>query len=640
MPRGRKPTKPSAPPLVEAPGDHPDRPAFLLPASRHAIFLALAQNGTPPDPALVMREQYGLRTPWYVREHLLEPFTRIGRRAGVQKVCREVARGAGKTISATVAKLWAIEYVIPFLPKLRAENRRVLDIGRKISHVLNENTTILEQMVCERAPWLKTKDVSAWPRVPEDWAQLAGSSNSERAWTKSQQIIRLDFTNGASYRGYGWDQGVRGNHAPLVVIDDLLDEENFAFAEEQHTTLNNAVGPAIEEGGLIMLEGTPFMPGDLFDRVREDEDWDYRQLPAMDVDGALDYATKNQQDIAQGYLSASAITVPQDLMCLNPARTNYAALEGRQGKSRDAQLAYQREFLLRRVLDTTALVHPNDWAAAKRHDLPLARSLHEANAQAEQAGHPRIVSTYCGVDPSGSQVDAFAFVVVGRLAPPTSKLRILHTETIPLAEGRQNPLLFLDRLAEIHARYAPYFLVEANGFQRIIEPLTKSIHPNIRIGKLMVTSDKHVMDRGWPIIRTLFASGMIEVPWGPTANEQHLVLKSTNPYTVPLASHIAMQRLYHQLQGVQYVKAEIIEDDRRPNDEVSALYLALKAATTAPGQASAATANYSPGRAPLNPVDPRHIPAHRDPELNRTYPARALSPWEKVQRARGMERRR
>lgn len=628
----------------------------------------------------MIERQYGYLAPEFTRRHFLAPFRRLGQGDDVLRLYREVSRGGAKTISVGLLALHLAEYVVPFLPRLKPENRRILFIGRKIGHVSAENFQTLDHLIAAGAPWLKERDPELWPD-PADEASVQDFLErrpSGRTWTRASTHAQFDLTNGVSLRGYGWDQGVRGNHAIVVFVDDLLDEENYVQAEAQIDTLNGAVMPAIEPGGILMNTGTPINPGDYSDRLLQDPDWNAVQLPAVDPKHAGPVATRPREPanypadtfrhmnlldlwlgrIPHGPACRHAPLAPanptyfpdlpacghpsfgyeeEDLDCLAPWRMNRVYLRSQEGTTETSRVKYLRERLLQRVSGFTILVHPNQWAAALRPALHLTPSLLH-----QPRGHPSARAAFCGVDPSGSIEDAFAFVVLGHVPlprpadhpeelPDPSTLRLLHAETIPLLEGRADPLLFLDRLIALHKRYQPLFMVEGNGFQRVLVPLMDRLDPTMRIQQHMVTSVKHYMDRGWPMIRTLFESHGIEIPIGLYPDEQSVDLAGE-------ARRVADQ-LRYQLDGIQYHHARIVEDPRRPNDLVSAFYLALHAAANEQALPSVSSVRPNTPDAPQPGLPLRTRPPERDPEFRQSH-GRRDGPFDRIARANALQRRR
>lgn len=527
--------------------------AILDPAI-HARWLRQAKEGNPPDPVDVARLQYALDTPWHVRTRFLPILRGIQKGGAIRRYKRLVTRGGGKSVTDAFLTCYAAEYIIPFLD-VRSENKRILIIGRRQDHVIDQNMKAIHQMVCEFAPWLKTADQSLW----NDPGMLEGKRYT--SWSKT----RFDLLNGISIRAYGIDQSVRGEHVFLAIIDDTVDDRNFTLARHQHNIITAAIEFAVEQGGAIVVTGTPQTGDDLYSMLKEEDGWDCDTLPAWDDKRELDYEKMNRIDVEAGYQDASVFQHPEDWHCLWPTRFSYEAVMATRGTTRSSIHKWLRERQLNPVADDTLLVHPNDMAAAKDPSIVYAKSV-------------KTGCTYAGLDPSTLKEDETAIVVVS--LDEKGRRRVLHMEAIPKAKRdateEENLRLIFDRIRSVHERFRPRWLVEANGWQSMIKPLAQSEIPGILMDTLMLTGNKHQQD-GWPMIRNVFEAGDIVLPYGQAPHEEGIPEADWD-------SHKKTDNLIDQLKGLRYIDGKIVEDSRVKNDLASALFLALRASEEAVGE--------------------------------------------------------
>lgn len=564
----------------------------LLSASKREFWMEAARQGTPPSPVEVARRQYDLMAPWHIRDGIWRELVGLGHWPGKKKRARNNSRDTGKSIGVGLSILWAAEYVIPYIPGLRHENKRAVVIGRDENHLRQENFDTLENMICQYAPWLKTPDESYW-NEPD---ALREFKIKNRTWTTTQK----DLTNGVSLRGYGFGQSIRGLHGPLVVLDDFIDDEDAHHGKVHFDRINSAIMPAIIKGGMALAVGTPIDDNDVWSFIEKEDEWGFRRFPALDQ-GERDpetgiplygYREKNEMDIDLGYLPATAIKRPEDLDCLWPHRLNFGDLRSIRGKTPQTELTFLREYLMTRAASWNLLVHPEHFRAAKRHDQHYYQRLDSA-----KSGY-----TFMGVDPS-TLVRSDFVMYVGMKVPVTNEegrvtnnvIRILHVDVIEIKPNeapdvrKRRVLEAVNRIRIIFEQFNPKkIVVEGNGFQNFIQPHLeeKDVRLRGRIEPITLTTNKH-MDDGWPLIRNIFESGLIELPYGATPNERVLIeqgeldVKSVQARTLT-------DKLWGQLQAVKYVDGRILEDEKAQRDMVAALYFMLRAADYVPASVGVA----------------------------------------------------
>lgn len=609
--------------------------AALLPEGTREFWLEAARHGAPPSVVEVARKQYGLMAPWHIRTTLWRDVQGLGSWPGKRRKAYNVSRDHGKSYGTGAALLWAAEYRVPFLPDLRLENRRINLIGRDVDHLRRENMETLENLICFHAPWLKTLDRELW----KDPQALKELQIRNRAWTSMQ----FDLTNGVSIRGYGFNQNVRGGHVVLTWMDDFIDDENAHHGAVHYSKVQSAVLPSVVDGGLLAAVGTPIDDNDVWKYISEEREWNFRSLPAMDADGSLGYKELNEQDIDLGFLPAKSIRRPEDYNCLWPFRMGYDSLMSVRGSSPSSELAFLKEYMMQRAAAWNLLVHPDHFRASKRQDVSYVHNVLEDSE----------AYTFMGVDPSTLRRSNFVAWVGAKFPvrdPKTgerlySVIRPLHREKIEVKANeapevrKQRILMALDRLRVLFRRYNPRkVVIEGNGFQSAIEPLLEERDARLRgrIESVTLTTNKH-MDDGWPMIRTVFEAGHVEMPYGPTPAELQMLERGEITPEM-FESRRVTDDFWQELIGIKYHNARILEDDTRPTDQVAGFYFMLRAADYVPdtvelvsGHLDASSDVLRIGSAAPRTVDPEFAP-------RRAAPA-GRTGLGQLDRARGLVRR-
>lgn len=583
----------------------------------HDFWLEAARGGTPPTPVEVAQKQYGLLTPWHIRETFLKDIRGLGSWPGKKKRGYNFSRTTGKTYGSTSMVMWAAEYGIPYLPKLRQENRRINIIGRDVEHLRRENMETIHNFIVNHAPWLKTLDRELW----DDPRSLKELQIRQRRWTD----LHLDLTNGVSIRGFGFNQNVRGGHVPLTILDDFIDDENAHHGADHFQTILGAVVPSVEDGGLIIADGTPIDDNDVWKHISAEDEWQFRSLPVYDEKGELGYREKNEEDIELGFLPPESIQCKEDLHCLWPHRMNYASVLSARGKTPATELAFLREYMMQRAAAWNLLVHPDYYRQSKRHDV----CYHFGIDSKRNDG-----ITFMGVDPSTLRRSNFAWWVATKLPIKNEEgneighvIRPLYHEHVEV-QANEDPAVKKARLIQAMERLRSTFhrfnprkvVIEGNGFQSFIEPYLEDRDSRMRgrIETVTLTANKH-FDDGWPLIRTVFEGGMVEMPYGPTTQEQVLIDRGElDPRHVH--ARTVTDAFWTQLQAVKYHNARILENEEVPRDSVAAFYFMLRAADYVPtsvgfagvGHPTAEIARFNSGAKPRR-LDPEFAPRHGPP---------------------------
>lgn len=525
-----------------------------------------AADGNPPDIVEVATEQYNRKAPWYVREEIWGPVVEVLETEETVTSVREVPRGSGKTVANTLLKLYLGEYVLPYYPGLERENRRMNLISRSARHLADENMALVHQMIPYYSPWHKFPEGKLWDE-PEAMIekQIRRRKFNDR---------RIDFAIGTRLNAYGWDQSTRGSHPFVASIDDLLSDDNWQHADEQMKVILSGILPSVVQGGAVQIIGTPQAPDDVVERISESDAWDYMALPAFDEDGSLGYREKLEQDINDGYLDADVISQEEDWHCLSPEFLPYKELQRRQGSTKDDMNAWLREYQLKRIVSNLKLVDADAVLAARNH--------HRAYTRQVDSSHPNPV--YAGLDPSRLKGSDIACVVLD--VTEDGRRRVLQIEKVE-EEEVDDELEIIHFINRINSLFHPFWLVEDNGYQGIIKPLSDKLMPGIRMENLAVTNLKH-KEGGWKIIRTYYHAGALDFPFGPTEAEERQVENNAWPDGHDFAAQEKTKDAETQINSLMRRDGKIVGQKSIKDDIGSALFLALKASEDS-GEVAAGT---------------------------------------------------
>lgn len=303
----------------------------------------------------------------------------------------------------------------------------------------------------------------------------------------------------------------------------------------------------LEAGGLLMVDGTPQFPGDMYDLIKDSGRFRHRQFPAYDEDATLKYAEKNKKLLGPThFVHLSKV----DRHCLWPTRMSWEFLEQDRGTSLADNERFQRERMLKRITVDSALVHPDYIEAAKDATL----SYHDV----AQKGH----HYYLGHDPSSLKRDNAAWCIgyfdADKCLVPAHFKVLVADPRLPDGQGEKAVVEELNLVCK-QFNY-PDGVVESNGFQGILKVVGRMLDPSMtsHLEKFQLGRNKHT-EAGWLGIRTVFRMKKVKLPY-KTQRDQAV----TNAFL-------------HELRGILYRGGEIIEDRSRGNDRVSAFFLMLKA---------------------------------------------------------------
>jgi hypothetical protein len=571
----------------------------LMQEQVYDLWVESAAAGEPPFIGDVAVQQFEYTSPWFWNEHYFPYLERFGDKSQKMLLLREVSRGHAKTSISHLVALYLAQYKIPFIRNIRAENKRILVIGRDVQHAKDQMAE-LDAAICEYAPWLKYED---WQLRGDAESMKGVSQKGGRTWN----MLQMKLTNGIEVRGFSIDQSVRRFHCFLALIDDLVTEHNWAEADEQVELIESSVLKAIEFGGIVLMQGTPQDDTDAFAVLGKDPKWHYLQLRGK----AEEYIQRNLAAIKTGELplrEGGAAYKTEDLRCLWPWRMDAQQHRFERGATRESQLRYEREVMLERITVASSLVQVEDIYACLDPNLYY---VNEAQPGEDYAG---------GGDPSAlSRSDAA--MCMG--TQDEFGVNIVRHFTVIEALGESRPddstLRVVNRFNEVSTAFRnPIIYVESNQFQEMIGPVSK-VHVNADSNLIPyhLGGQKHT-ESGWVGVRTIFANRKVKLPYGPTPLERAQIKAGIRDKDDYEAKRIT-DKFIRQLTAIKRVKDRVETPKGRKDDMVSAFFLMLKAVAILAGGDGGIVAAPLPtvvgqdGYRSKNPLQRRDGP---DPELD------------------------
>ncbi len=572
------------------------------------LWVESAASGEPPFIGDVATQMFGYTSPWFWGEHYFPYVDRMGDRTLKILLEREVSRGHAKTGGAHLIALYCASFKIPFIRKARAENRRILIIGRDVQHAKDQMAE-LDASICEYAPWLKYED---WTLRGDAESMKGVSQKGGRTWN----MLQMRLTNGVEIRGFSIDQSVRRFHCYLALIDDLVTEQNWAEADMQAELIESSILKAIEFGGLVLLQGTPQDDSDVYATTSKDPKWN-----SVILKGKSDeYIAKNQKALKTGELPARDDGKPyskEDLRCLWPWRMDAAQHKFERGTTRESQLRYEREVMLERITVASSLVQVEDIYAC------LDPNLYYINEAVDGEDYG------IGGDPSGlSRSDAA--VCVG--TQQDGGIFVPRHFTVIEALGESRPddstLRVTNRFNEVSSAFRnPLFYVESNQFQEMIGPVSRvHINTDVSIIPYHLGGQKHT-ESGWVGVRTLFANRKVKLPYGPTPLERAQIEAGMRDEDDYEAKRIT-DKFIRQLTSIKKIKDRVETPKGRKDDMVSAFFLMLKAVEVVFGGSGGAMSASLPtvvGEAGYRSKNPLAARSGGDPELDHAPAGRSFN---------------
>lgn len=577
----------------------------LMTEEVYDLWVESAAAGEPPYIGDVATQMFGYTSPWFWAEHYFPYVEQMGDRTRKILLEREISRGHAKTSGSHLIALYCASFKIPFIRNTRAENRRILVIGRDVQHAKDQMAE-LDAAICEYAPWLKYED---WQLRGDAESMKGVSQKGGRTWN----MLQMRLTNGVEVRGFSIDQSVRRFHCFLALIDDPVTEQNWAEADQHIELIESSILKAIEFGGLVLLQGTPQDDSDVYAIAAKDPKWNSVILKGK----SEEYIARNQKALRTGQLPERENGIPynqEDLRCLWPWRMDAAQHRFERGTTRESQLRYEREIMLERITVASSLVSIEDIYACLD---PSLYYINEAIDGEDYGG---------GADPSAlSRSDAA--ICIG--TKDTEGNLIVRHFTVMDAQGESrspdSTLHVAKGFNEVSKAFRnPLIYVESNQYQEMIKPVSEQhINKHVTLHMYHLGGQKHT-ESGWVGMRTTFANRKVKLPYGPTPMERKQIEAGIRDKDDYEAKRIT-DKFIRQLTSIKKVKDRVETPKGRKDDMASAFFLMDKAVDVifggGGGEAMSGSLPGVVGSDAYRSKNPLERPTGFDPELD-TEPER------------------
>lgn len=317
-----------------------------------------------------------------------------------------------------------------------------------------------------------------------------------KGWTSDT----IELANRSTIAAKGAKAGLRGRHPHWVILDDLMSQECIHSPTERMRVLENfksQIIPMVLEHGVIVCVGTPLHTADLFGFAREAPGILFAEFPAL----TTDESGKERSIWPRRY------TVEQ----LHHIRDNEVG-----------SLAFSREYMVRPVTSLSSLF-PDD-LFPPCFDKSFALGLSPAAARA-MCPNGLFLALDIGIS-ANVRADYTVIMLVGL---DEQNRRCLLQLVRAQGLGFRN---ILRSFIEIGARYGVEAgIVEANQAQAFVAD-EAAIDAPFRIEKYITGTEKHLLDRGVPMLRMVFEAVRYRIPRG-TPHSIHM----TNIWMDELKQH-------------------------------------------------------------------------------------------------------
>ncbi len=290
---------------------------------------------------------------------------------------------------------------------------------------------------------------------------------------------RIECKNGSTLIVKSYGSRMRGYHPTWIVVDDLL-MENVLYSAEQKTKYNTffhtVIYNMLVKGGQIVVVGTPFCAGDLYDDLKIRQEWEMFEFPAIFPDGTILWESEHNF---------------KSLMAL---------------KEKIGSVNFSREILVRPISDASS-VFPYERIKESYAGMHRYTLVNNIEAHPMKDSFTRIV---VGMDFALSADAAADFSVFIVLAQDTAgRYWLIH-----LFRGKGLP--YDRQIAEakrINRDFRPdIFVVETNQAQKIFAQMM--IDEGMPVLEHNTGVEKHSLYEGIPAMAVLFEQGTFRLPRG------------------------------------------------------------------------------------------------------------------------------
>jgi len=322
------------------------------------------------------------------------------------------------------------------------------------------------------------------------------SDDSKKTWTKD----RIQLANGSEIFAKGAKSALRGQHTKWMIIDDLLAQECLFSPTERKRALENFKGqllPAVN--GPVFVVGTPMHTGDLYGYCKHTSGFIYEEFPALQTD----------EEGVEFSLWPSRFSVEQ----LHYIRDEEVG-----------PLTFTREYLCKAISSLSTLF-PEELFAPPTIDesahMDPSRSWIERNCEATY------ISADIGIS-ANIKADYTVFYVVGISSRGIRRILLIERARGLGFRGIIKQFIKLGVKYRVDAG-----IIESNQAQAFVvdEAIIDSPFP---IERHQTGSEKHMADRGIPMIRLLLENGKFRFPFGDPESKRmsELLISELQSFTV------------------------------------------------------------------------------------------------------------
>ena len=293
---------------------------------------------------------------------------------------------------------------------------------------------------------------------------------SGEGWGKEEITCR----NGCNLMIKSYGSRMRGFHPGWMIIDDFLNDSvlySFEQREKYWNIFTGVILSMILPGGQIIVTGTPFVDGDMYDNIKKDPTFKCFEYPGIFPDGRV----------------------------LWPGRYTYKDLMDK--KYSLGSMRFSREILCKPISDTSSIFPYEILKRGYMTSYALAKNINSFPKKFERI----IVGTDFGIS-SNIGSDYSAFVVVGVDGLDFWLLNIF----------RQAGMSYdyqIATLKAINENFRPdLFMIETNQMQKIFAQMGRDA--GLPIAEHATGVDKYSFTQGLPAMAVLFEQGHIKIPRG------------------------------------------------------------------------------------------------------------------------------
>jgi len=343
-------------------------------------------------------------------------------------------------------------------------------------------------------------------------------------WGKEE----ITCSNGANLMTKSFGSKIRGFHPGYFVIDDFLNDQVLYSVEQKekyHNIFTSVIRNAVLPGGQIIVCGTPFIQGDLYDKLKEDPKFRVFEYPGIFPNGEVLWPSRYSLD---------------DLLVK---------------KETQGSTIFSREILVKPISDESSIFPYEDlrksFIGMNDYTLVKNRANFPKDFEKVIVGTDFAISDKIGADSS-------AFVVVGVAGLDYWVLHIYAKAAMSYEEQ-------MAVMKQINANFQPdLFMIETNQMQKIFYQM--ALDAGLPAEDHNTGVNKYSLTEGLPGLAIAFQQGHVKMPRGDqnSIDITDMLCQQLNSFTfdpdkkklTSVAEHddIAMA-LWQGMRGARHVSA-------------------------------------------------------------------------------------